>query len=117
MPFLCTAIVETGFNLKARIRKFGGKSDVKKAALKYFPKEIALRRKCGFGLPISEWLRDKDALLPYLIKLTEHECIKKYFVVGEIKRIIDKHLRKEEDNSSTLFTLICLSMWYDTFIS
>lgn len=116
VPFLYTSVVEAGFNSKTRIGKLGGKSDVKKIALKYFPKEIVLRRKCGFGLPISEWLRDKDVLLPYLIKLTKHKCIKKYFVISEIKRLIDKHLRKEEDNSSTLFTLICLSMWYDTFI-
>lgn len=117
VPFLYTSVVETGFNSKPRIGRFGGKSNVKEIALKYFPKEIVLRRKCSFGLPISEWLRDKDVLLPYLIKLTEHECIKKYFVVGEIKRLVDEHLRKEKDNSSTLFTLICLSIWYDTFIN
>lgn len=116
VPFLYTSVVEAGFNSKTRIGKFGGKSNIKEIALKYFPKEIVLRRKCGFGLPISEWLRDKDVLLPYLIKLTEHECIKKYFVVGEIRRLIDKHLRKEKDNSSTLFTLICLSIWYDIFM-
>lgn len=117
VPFLYTSVVETGFSSKTRIGKFGGKNDVKEIALKYFPKEIVLRRKCGFGLPVSEWLRDKDVLLPYLIKLKEHECIKKYFVVGEIKRLINKHLCNEEDNSSTLFTLVCLSIWYDTFIS
>ena len=117
VPFLYTSVVEAGFNSKTRIGKFGGKSNVKEIALKYFPEEVILRRKCGFGLPISEWLRDKDVLLPYLIKLTEHKCIKKHFVISEIKQLIDKHLCEEEDNSSVLFTLICLSIWHDVFIN
>lgn len=117
VPFLYTFVVEAGLNSKTRIGKFGGKTQIKEIALKYFPKELVLRQKCGFGLPILEWLRDKDVLLPYLIKLTKHKCIKKYFVISEIERLIDKHLHKEENNSSVLFTLICLSIWYDAFIN
>jgi len=116
VPFLYTPVVEAGFNSRTRVGKFGGKTQVKKIALKYFPKNLVLRRKCGFGLPISEWLRDRNGLLPHLLKLKKHKLIKKFFVINEIERLIKEHLYKEKDNSSVLFTLICLSIWHDVFI-
>ncbi len=116
VPFLCTQIVEAGLNSKTRVGKFGGKTQVKKIALKYFPKELVLRQKCGFGLPISEWLRDNDGLLPHLLKLKKHKLIKNYLVISEIERLTEDHLHGHKDNSSILFTLICLSIWYDSFI-
>lgn len=116
VPFLQSSVVEAGFNSKTRVGKFGGKNKIKEIALKYFSRELVLRRKCGFGLPIADWLRDKDSLLPYLLDLTKHKLIKNYFVVSSIKRIIQEHLDKESDNSSLLFTLICLVVWHDVFI-
>ena len=116
VPFLYTSVVEMGFNLKTKVGKFGGKSEIKEMALKYFSEDLVLRRKCGFGLPISDWLEDKNGLLPYLSNLTSHKIIRKYFVTSSVKQITKEHLNKEKDNSSILFTLLCLCVWYDTFI-
>lgn len=117
VPFLYTPVVEKGFNSKIKIGKLGGKTQIKEVALKYFSGPLVLRKKCGFGLPISDWLRDGNVLLPYLSDLVKHPVIKKYFITGTIKQLIRKHLDKEKDNSSILFTLICLSIWYDVFIT
>lgn len=117
VPFLYTSVVEMGFNSKTKVGRFGGKTQIKELALKYLPKDLVLRRKCGFGLPISEWLRDKDGLLSHLSNLTKSKVIKEFFDVNAIKQLIEEHLVEEVDNSPILFTLISLSMWHDTFIN
>lgn len=115
VPFLYTPVMEAGFNSKIKVGKFGGKTQVKRLAMKYLPEDFVLRKKCGFGLPISEWLRDKDGLSTHLSDLTKSKVIRKFFNVDEIKKLIKEHLAGEKENSSILFTLICLVIWYNIF--
>lgn len=116
VPFLYDLVVQYGFNLDRKIRKLGGKTPIKKIALKYLPEDLVLRKKCGFGLPIAEWLRDKDALLPKLAEIKNHPFVKKHFIIREIEKLIREHLSKEKDNSATLFTILALVVWNDVFI-
>ena len=116
VPFLYTSVVEAGFNLDKRTGKFGGKTQLKEIALKYFPRDFVLREKCGFGLPISDWLRDKDVLLPYVFALTKSKITKKFFKTSAVEQLAKEHLNEQKDNSSILFTLICLSIWHEIFI-
>lgn len=117
VPFLYDPVVQYGFNLNKKIGKLGGKTPVKKIALKYLPEDLVLREKCGFGLPIADWLRDEEALLPKLLKITNHPFTKKYLVISEVKNLAEKHLSKEEDNSVILFSILSLIVWYDVFLS
>lgn len=116
VPFLYTPVVESGFNSKTKVGRFGGKTQVKRLAMKYFPKNLVIREKCGFGLPISEWLRDKNGLSVYLSGLTKSKVIRKFFTINAIKKLIKEHLTEEKDNSSILFSLICLSIWHNIFL-
>ncbi|OHA90169.1 MAG: asparagine synthase (glutamine-hydrolyzing) [Candidatus Zambryskibacteria bacterium RIFCSPHIGHO2_01_FULL_46_30] len=116
VPFLYEPVVERGFSSKTRTGKFGGKTALKKVAIKYFPEELVLKRKCGFGLPITDWLKDKDALLPHLSVLKKHHLINTYFVNGEVKKLIREHIDGKKDHSAILFSIISLVVWYDVFI-
>lgn len=116
VPFLYQPIVEAGFNSIMRIGKFGGKNQVKKIALKYFSRDLVLRKKCGFGLPVFQWLKDKECFLPQLLQLTKHKAIRKFFFPDAIESLVKEHLIKEIDNSSILFTLLGFVVWYDIFI-
>lgn len=115
VPFLYQPVVEAGFNSSIRIGEFGGKQQIKRIALKYFPKELVLRRKCGFGLPIAGWLRDRDALKPHLSELNTNKLINKYFDIDVIKQLVNEHLEGKKDNSSILFTLVCFTVWSNVF--
>jgi len=116
VPFLYEPVVEQAFNLKTRTVVFGGKTPLKKIAMKYFPTDFVLRRKCGFGLPVSSWLKDKEAFLPYLFVAKRHILIKKYFIKNEINKLIQEHLSGERDHSGILFSIISLVVWYNIFI-
>lgn len=116
VPFLYEPIVESMFNTNIETKKFGAKTILKKIALNFFKKEIVLRNKCGFGLPIHEWLRDEKVLLPYLDRIKNHPLVMKYFISKTVDIYISEHKNKISDHSSILFTIICLTTWYDIFI-
>lgn len=116
VPFLYEPVVNLGLHPTIEIGKLGTKTEIKKIALKYFPQDFVLREKCGFGLPISGWLKDKDCLLPYLESLKGHQLIKKYFHRAAIVRLVREHLNEKHDHSSLLFTILALAVWYDTFL-
>ena len=115
-PFLYEPVVASAFNLKIKSGRLGGKTPIKKIALKYFSANLVLRKKCGFGLPITEWLRDKKGLLPFLELLIKHPLINKYFVKKEILKLVKEHATGFNDHSSILFSMISLIVWYDIFI-
>lgn len=116
VPFLYESVAESGFYMQKRVGEFGGKTLLKKIALKYLPREFVLRRKCGFGLPISDWLREEGSPNLDLSRLSRHCLVKKYFRVREIRKLCTEHLSKNKDHSVMLFSLISLMIWYDVFI-
>lgn len=115
VPFLYESVVQAGYNLDLKIGEMGGKTPLKKMALKYFPYDFVMRRKCGFGLPISEWLKDEDCLLPRLQALKSSQLISEYFKKEAINELIYEHLNGINDHSAILFSLIGLNVWYDIF--
>ncbi|KKU49962.1 MAG: asparagine synthase (glutamine-hydrolyzing) [Candidatus Zambryskibacteria bacterium RIFCSPHIGHO2_12_FULL_48_10] len=117
VPFLYDSVCEYGYNSKDKVGKYGGKNSIKKIALKYLPKDLVLRKKIGFGLPISNWLKDNSGFLPHLSNLKNHQIIKRYFIKSEINQLINEHVAEDNDHSSILFTLISLMTWYDIFIN
>lgn len=117
VPFLYPPIVEKGAFKKGNVGIFGGKTPIKEIALQYFKEDFVLRTKCGFGLPISQWMKERDALLPLIEKLHEHPLIKKYFWANKVKLLTKQHISSTCDNSPILFTLLALTLWYDVFFT
>ena len=115
VPFLYEPVVQAGYSLDLKIGEMGGKTPLKKIALKYFPHDFVIRQKCGFGLPISEWLKDEDCLLPRLQALKNSQLISEYFRGESVDKLIYEHLSGINDHSAILFSLIGLDVWYDVF--
>jgi len=120
VPFLRNSTSNVLFHLKQneRIGKFGQKNILKKILFDKFEFnfEFLSRRKCGFGLPLKDWLKDKDVFLEYLLNITKHELISSHFNVKEIELLVHDHINGMADNTDILFTLISLATWYDVFI-
>jgi asparagine synthase (glutamine-hydrolysing) len=116
VPFLYEPVVEKAFNLETKSGKLDGKTPLKKIALKYFPADFVLRKKCGFGLPIAEWLKDEEGLRPLLGLLKDHPLVNKYFIKKEVLNLIKEHLTGIKDRSSLLFSIISLIVWHEVFI-
>lgn len=118
VPFLDYTLVEFAAKIpeNMKLRGIDRKYILKKAMLKYLPKEILYGEKQGFTIPLKNWLR-KD--LKYLID--EHLNKKRVngigiFNIKHINKLINEHLSQKRDNQHQLWALINFDMWYKYFI-
>jgi asparagine synthase (glutamine-hydrolysing) len=98
-------LVEWIMNLhpNLKIRGKTGKFILKRLAEQYIDYDIIYRPKSGFGLPLSEWFRDKNALKPFLNELASGNFYpKEYFDQRAINLIVKEHLSCHNDHSELL---------------
>jgi len=74
------------------------------------------RKKCGFGLPISDWLKDPRGLGKYLTLFTEPKIKRHFFDYKYISKLITEHFTEKKDNFEILWVLITLEIWAKIFI-
>lgn len=119
VPYLDHTFVEyiTGLPTLYKLNGFRTKSILKKAVKDILPKEIAHRKKKGFGIPLSKWFNHelKDLLLSYL----SEERIKKarIFHYPYIQKLLNEHFSHKRDNRKQLWTLLVFEMWWDHYLS
>jgi asparagine synthase (glutamine-hydrolysing) len=120
VPFLSNEISRYLYHLELSEKngEYGQKNILKHFLKDYFKydDQFLEREKCGFGLPIKDWLIDPEVFLEDIKNLPKQLVICTHFNVKEVENLINNHLSKKEDNSAILFTLLGLSVWYDLFI-
>lgn len=123
VPFLDHELAEFGFSLpRAEKLKndentyFRTKPLLKKIASKFIPPESIYRQKCGFGLPISQWLKNPNGLGKYLNLFKNPQPKRPYLRYPAIRKLIKEHLNNEKNHGETLWILINLELWTKIFI-
>ncbi len=119
-PFLNKELVEYVFSLPSSFKVNGLtlKYLLKQVAQDLLPKEIIIRPKKGFGVPVDFWL--KNDLKPLMTKLLAKKRLEKQalFKPEFIHEKINQHLINQTDNSMLLWSLIVFQLWWDKwFIS
>jgi asparagine synthase (glutamine-hydrolysing) len=118
-PFLDHKLVEFVMALPPRMKHRGGKGKhvLREAMRDALPSEILSRSKQGFGSPMEEWLRgDFGAEAQAAVRgsaLAERELLD-YDVVD---RLFAAHRHGRGDWSKHLWTLYCVSRWYDRWVA
>ncbi|MEK6715227.1 MAG: asparagine synthase (glutamine-hydrolyzing) [Candidatus Omnitrophota bacterium] len=117
-PFLDHQFIEFAASLPAEYKIRGGikKFILKKAAKELLPKENIYRKKMGFGVPVSRWLRGemKDYLKDNL--LSRKSLSRGYFYPSRIKELVSGHIDGRFDYGSKLWSLLMLELWHQRFI-
>lgn len=120
VAFLDYRLIEWSSTLPEKTKIKLGRANkyiVKKVAEKYLPKEIVFRKKVGFGVPISNWLRNPKGLGQYLDILTDKTFKERgYFDNNIIRRFIDEHCKETKDHGEILWSLLNLELWHRLFI-
>lgn len=117
-PFLDSRLADfaTSLSDSQKVSDSESKILLKMIASKYLPSDVVFRKKCGFGLPISDWLRDGDGLGRYIQFFTNPKIERDYFNYLNIKKCIKEHLNHERDNSEIIWILLSLELWTRIFI-
>ncbi len=116
VPYLDHRIIEFAAKLPINLKLHGGidqgKYLLKKAMIKFLPKEIIFQKKQGFPVPLERWFRKE--LNPFIREnlLGGNEALS-YFDKNYIKKLIEK--QKSKNCSLQLWALLNFKLWYDKF--
>lgn len=119
VPFLDHRLVEFSsripINLKMKFLR--NKYILKRLSSTLLPKEVVYRKKVGFAVPISSWLREKKGLGQYVELLYDYKFKQRgYFNNDYVEKIIKDHLSKKTDNGEIIWELINFELWHNIFL-
>jgi len=117
VPFLDYRLVEFANKLpeKYKLRGLSTKKMVKDLSKKYLPHSIINRKKSGFGVPVVEWMRGNTLMSEICDSLPNDNRITEYFDSADIKNMVEKHKKGEEDNSEFLWPALNFVLWREKF--
>lgn len=117
-PLLDYNLVDFVMSLPYRYKYkyFTTKYLLKKLMRDKLPKNIINRKKQGFALPISSWLRGD--LRGFCSDVLSEKNIERVglFNVSVIETLKEEHFNKKKDNGKKLWTLIVFQLWYNKWV-
>jgi len=112
-PFLDHRLVELMNRVAFETKLPNGRQKyvLRKAMERYFPAAFIWRRKHGFEVPLSYWLR--DGLADYVSQklLSSGAVVRQLFGVDTLARVLGQHTRLERDRSAALWALLMFETW------
>ncbi|MFQ5714608.1 MAG: asparagine synthase (glutamine-hydrolyzing) [Candidatus Scalinduaceae bacterium] len=116
-PFLDVEFAEFANCIPSKLKLKGltRKYILKKSLENKLPKEILYRKKKGFGIPLTKWLRSE--LKQNLLEVFSPSKLKQegLFNVGAIQTMLDDHFSGKRDNRKPIWTLFMFEMWKERF--
>jgi asparagine synthase (glutamine-hydrolysing) len=118
VPFLDHPVVEFSTRLPARmkLRGFTTKYVLREAMRGILPEQILSRRKLGFPVPISAWLRGPYRHLADEYILGERARARGLFSIGALRSLVEEHASGAADHGQRLWSLINLELWHRLFL-
>jgi asparagine synthase (glutamine-hydrolysing) len=117
-PFLGREVIEfmTTLPYEHKLNGFTTKYLLKELMKDKLPKDIVYRKKKGFGIPVSEWL--KKELKPLLLQQLDGERLRSQgiFNADYVERLIEEHLSGTKNNRKKLWTLLMFELWADRYL-
>jgi asparagine synthase (glutamine-hydrolysing) len=116
-PFIDHKIMEFAASLPSDMKIFKGtfKYFLKQVASDLLPAEVIQRKKLGFGLPISPWLRGELKEMAYDILLDKRAVERGYFRKEAIEILLAEHMTGQCDHSYRIWNLLCLELWFRAY--
>lgn len=121
-PFLDHQFADWAASIPQNKRVFARNGQLEmKALLKYalephLPHDLLYRPKQGFSVPVKHWMKFeiRDFLGDALTSLRFRQ--RGLFRPEFVNRMLDRHMDGSEDHGTRLWALLCLELWFQTFI-
>ena len=118
VPFLDPAVASFAQALPRRHRVHGLRKKVllRKAVAPLVPGRIVRGKKRGFSIPAAAWLRGE--LEPFARETLSAETVRRqgFFDPAAVGRVLDRHVRGEEDLSRQLWGLLAFTLWHERHV-
>jgi asparagine synthase (glutamine-hydrolysing) len=115
-PLLDKQLIEFAATIPTslRLRGFTTKYLLKKLAARHVPPEIVYRKKRGFVMPISSWLRGELGGSMRTVLESKSFVDRNWIRPDSVKRMIAEHSSQQRNWSEQLWTLFVLELWART---
>ena len=90
------------------------KKALRAAAARHLPFPSAQRKKRGFPVPVRDWLRD-PVYAARVRAVFDSPAAARFFQVRQLHILLDRHLRRRQDNWRQIFCIYCFLVWYGQF--
>jgi asparagine synthase (glutamine-hydrolysing) len=118
VPFLDHKLVEFAAMLppSAKLRGFVTKRLLRAAVKDVLPPEILTRRKMGFPVPFSSWMRGSWGAVARDVLLDRRSRERGVLDPAEVGRLLEAHQQGASNEGDTIWALLNLELWYRTCI-
>ena len=118
VPFLDKKMLELSTRIPTRFRADCATETTKKAlrsaAIKQLPERTANKKKLGFPVPLSDWLRE-DKYYNKVKAAFQSVIAEKFFVTIELMKLLDDHKAGKARNMQKIWSFYTFIVWYDQF--
>lgn len=117
VPFLDYRLVEFVANMPSKYKVNGTvtKFLLKEMMKDALPKEIIHRKKMGFPTPLKKMFETHLAGYAKDLLLDRAACIRDYFKVSEIERLLYEHSKGTQDHHRRIWQLVVLEGWMQMY--
>ncbi len=78
------------------------------------PNEWAKRRKCGFPVPFSKWIRE-EKYYKKVKTMFEKDYVIKFFDQKYILKLLEDHYQNKVNNGRKIYNIYCFLIWYEEY--
>jgi len=114
MEFACTIPSKLKFNTDQT--KPEKKYILKEAFKDYLPDDVLYRKKMGFSVPLSGWLRNELQTITEERLLNRQAGLCDFFNKEQIAKLWHEHISNKKDNSTVLWSMLMFQMWFDKYM-
>jgi asparagine synthase (glutamine-hydrolysing) len=114
VPFLENQITNVFKNIQANyLLKYGKKWLLKKILTQKGGKLYAYRKKQGFGMPLSNWIRKEKYKKQIQENLHQKKCVFEYVEYKNFRYLWEQHQQNKADFSTEIWSLWLLNTWLE----
>ena len=116
VPFLDKEVYKLSKTIPTKHKLAGGttKYALRKAAERHIPEATAMKKKLGFPVPITLWLKE-DKYYNQVKEAFTSPAAKTFFNTDELVKLLDQHKNGKLDNSKKIWVVYMFLMWYDVY--
>lgn len=102
--------IPTKYQIKDRQTKYM----FRKIANKKIPDEWSKRRKLGFPVPFSKWIRE-EKYYKKIKKMFEKEYVSEFFDKNYINNLLEEHYNNIKNNGRLIYNIYIFLIWYEKY--
>ncbi len=112
VPFLDKVVFKQALTIPNKFKV--DKMCLRKASELTVPEEWAKRKKKGFPVPFSLWIRE-EKWYKWVKDILSEDYTKEFFKQEDVLKLLEDHYNNIANNGRKIYTILCFLLWYKKY--